>query len=298
MWVDQETDQRYYPLSHLKEGKAPFDVYNSPLSEFAVMAFDYGYSLSYPKSLVIWEAQFGDFVNGAQIVIDQYLSSAEQKWGLHSGLTLFLPHGYEGQGPEHSSGRMERFLQLSAFDNWQVVNATTPAQLFHVLRRQGLRSPKKPLIIFTPKMLLRHPKCLSPLSAFTTATFEEVLDDPKNLKDVTRILFCTGKIYYMLAEARKRDDTAIIRIEQLYPLNLAKLSKLLEKYPACRHYSWVQEEPENMGAFGYIKPKLEELLQTKIAYIGRAPSASTAVGSYELHSFENQTILKKAFDVS
>lgn len=296
MWVDQVAEnQRYFPLSHLKDKKAPFDIFNSPLSEFAVLGFEFGYSLFYPRSLIIWEAQFGDFANGGQVIIDQFIAASEQKWGHSSGITLLLPHGYEGQGPEHSSARMERYLQLSADDNWQIVDCTTPAQLFHVLRRQGLRKVQKPLVIFTPKALLRNPMVLSPLKDFAEGSFEEFLDDPKNISQPKRVLFCSGKVFYDLMTERKRDDIAIIRIEQLYPFHREKFQKLVEKYKSAQELCWVQEEHSNMGAWNYIRPILQEATGKQVRYIGRGPSSSTAAGSYALHKKQYGQMMQEAF---
>jgi 2-oxoglutarate dehydrogenase E1 component len=293
MWVDQSVeDKRYYPLSHLKNVKAAFDVFNSPLSEFAVLGFEFGYSLFYPHSLVIWEAQFGDFANGGQVIIDQFIACSEQKWGHRSGITLMLPHGYEGQGPEHSSARVERYLQLSGDDNWQIVNCTTPAQLFHVLRRQTMRKQQKPLVIFTPKALLRNPLVLSPLKDFTEGSFEEFFDDP--IKNPKRVLFCSGKVYYDLVTERKRDDIAIIRIEQLYPFHREKFKKLVEKYKSLQEFCYVQEEPSNMGAWNFLRPILEETLGKPLRYIGRGPSSSTAAGSFALHKKQYDQMMQEA----
>lgn len=296
MWVDQtEENRRYFPLSHLKNKKALFDVFNSPLSEFAVLGFEFGYSLFYPNSLVIWEAQFGDFANGGQVIIDQFIACSEQKWGHRSGITLFLPHGYEGQGPEHSSARIERYLQLSGDDNWQIVNCTTPVQLFHVLRRQPMRKAQKPLVIFTPKAILRHPLCISPLQSFTEGTFEEFIDDPKNINQPKRVLFCSGKVYYDLVSERKNDDIAIVRIEQLYPFHREKFQKLVEKYKSAQEFCFVQEEHSNMGAWNYLRPILNELTGKPIRYIGRGPSSSTAAGSYALHKKQYSEMMQEAF---
>jgi 2-oxoglutarate dehydrogenase E1 component len=300
MWVDQVNDQKYFPLSHLKEGQGLFDVFNSSLSEYAVLGFEFGYSLFTDKKLVIWEAQYGDFANGAQIIIDQYISSSEQKWMHQSPIVLMLPHGYEGQGPEHSSGRMERFLQLCGHDNMQIVNCTLPAQLFHVLRRQALRAVKKPLVLFTPKAILRHPLCVSPLNAFSQGSFEEVLDDPKALSSPKKLIVCSGKIYYELfeeREKRKTDAVAIVRIEQLYPLHVGKLKVLMQKYSGCKECLWVQEEHANMGAWDYIRPQLQDLLPKEIPlrYVGRDRSAATATGSHHLHKQQLASIIEEVF---
>ncbi|WP_194847935.1 2-oxoglutarate dehydrogenase E1 component [Candidatus Neptunochlamydia vexilliferae] len=295
-FTDQETAERYYPLSHLSGTQAPFDVYNSPLSEYAVMAFEYGYSLAYEKGLTLWEGQFGDFANGAQIVIDQFIVSSEQKWNQPSALTLLLPHGYEGQGPEHSSGRIERFLQLAGNDSLYIIVPSTPAQFFHSLRRQGVTPLIKPLVIFTPKALLRYPPSLSSPEQLATGRFEEVLDDPTAPKNVRRLIFCSGKVYYDLVEHRKRDDIAIIRIEQLYPLHTEKIEALLKKYSGFTECFWVQEEHANQGAYTYIQLPLQNLLPEKVElrYVGRSGSASTAAGSGALHKKELETFLKEA----
>lgn len=299
IWVDGETGEKYSPLNHLSKSQAPFAVYNSLLSEFAVMGFDLGYSLSYPKSLVLWEAQFGDFVNGSQVIIDQYLATSEQKWARRSNLTLLLPHGYEGKGPEHSSARMERFLQLCAEDNLIVANCTTPAQFFHLLRRQAYLPAKRPLIVFTPKLLLRHPACTSCLDDFTSSTFLEVLNDPTPPKNPTRILFCSGKVFYDLVEERekRKDDTSlIIRLEQLYPFPKEEILKVLKAYPSAQKLiMWVQEEQKNMGAWSYILVKFLELLGKTITYVGRKESASPAAGSYSLHKKQYEAFMQEAF---
>lgn len=293
MWVDQLIEDKwYFPLSHLKNGKAPFDVFDSPLSEYAVLGFEFGYSLFYPHSLVIWEAQFGDFANGGQIIIDQFIACSEQKWGHRSGITLLLPHGYEGQGPEHSSARIERYLQLSGDDNWQVVNCTTPAQLFHLLRLQTLKKERRPLVIFTPKALLRNHLCLSPLSDFTTGTFEEFFDE--KIADPKRVIFCSGKVYYDLVTERKRDDIVVFRIEQLYPFHREKFQKMVEKYKSTQEIYWVQEEHSNMGAWNYLRPILETALGKSVRYVGRGPSSSTAAGSYALHKKQYDQMIQEA----
>ncbi len=300
IYVDQVTSKHYFPLSHLSENQAPCDVYNSPLSELAVMGFDLGYSLLYPKSLVLWEGQYGDFANGAQVIIDQYIGSGEMKWGQSSNLTLLLPHGYEGAGPEHSSARMERFLQLCANENMTIVNCTLPAQFFHVLRRQAVRELKKPLIVFTPKVLLRYPSCRSPLNAFCEGGFEEILDDPAPPAHPKRILFCSGKFYYELLEQREKGKIAdvLIRIEQLYPLHTEKLKGILEKYQGIQQCIWVQEEHQNMGGWNFIRPRLEALLEGKIplSYVGRSAAASTAAGSHALHKLEHEILINQLLD--
>jgi len=300
IWVDQVKELRYFPLAHLSDTQAAFDIFNSPLSEYAVLGFDFGYSTAYPRSLVIWEAQFGDFANGAQIIIDQFIASSEQKWKMTSNLTLFLPHGYEGQGPEHSSARIERFLQLSGHENMRIVNCSTPAQLFHLLRAQALSPIKKPLIIFTPKALLRHPACLSPLNDFTQGSFQEVIDDEKGDAAAQSLYFCSGKIYYDLLAAREKlkiFNKAIIRIEQLFPFPKNVIQKILNAYPSASTVCWIQEEPSNMGAWEYIQPLINELLgaKTQLKYIGRDRSASPAAGSYALHKKQLEAILQQAY---
>lgn len=300
MWMDQVRERKYFPLSHLRADQGRFDVFNSPLSEYAALGFEYGYALQNPAALVIWEAQFGDFCNGAQIIIDQFMAPGEQKWGLHVPLTLLLPHGYEGQGPEHSSGRMERFLLLCGDLNMQVVNPTTPAQLFHLLRRQAIREVHRPLIVFTPKGLLRHPRCVSKLEDFTTGHFEEIIDDPSSPQKPSKLIFCCGRIYYDLVaarEERKVTDVAIIRVEQLYPLHVERMQALIEKYHSMQQCYWVQEEPRNMGAWKFIRSTLRGLLPNamELNYVGRDLSASTAVGSHALHKRESDAILAAIF---
>lgn len=280
--VDQVKERDYFPLKHLSRAQGRFDLLNSPLSEFAVLGFEYGYNIININDLCIWEAQFGDFANGAQVMIDQYIASAEQKWGQKSSLVLLLPHGYEGQGPEHSSGRIERFLNLAANNNMQIVNPTTPAQFFHLIRRQILGKMDKPLIIFTPKGLLRYPECVSLLSDLTTGHFETILESgkgsPKNL------IFCSGRIYYDLIK-QNFNDVKFVRIEQLYPLDLPKLKEILDK--GFKKAFFVQEEPCNMGALEYIKGSLNELMpQGILKCIGRKRSASPASGSLALHKRE------------
>lgn len=301
MWVDQKNESLYYPLAHLGKGQGYFEIINSSLSEMAAVGFEYGYSLGKPKALVIWEAQFGDFCNGAQVIFDQYIASGEQKWGQKSNLTLLLPHGYEGQGPEHSSGRMERFLALCGHDNMQVVNPTTPAQLFHLLRRQALRPMHKPLVVFTPKGLLRHPLCVSRIEDLTKGAFEEIIDDTLDPSKVKKLIFCSGRIYYDVLEERtkrKVSDIALVRVEQLYPLNLQRLKDIIKKYKGCSTYVWAQEEPKNMGAWNYIRPYLEEAIPKtmSLGYAGREVSASPATGSHSQHLKEFTAILKQVFE--
>jgi len=299
---DEKTNDRYIPLLHLAPDQARFCVYNSQLSEAAVLGFDYGYSLGFPEMLCIWEAQFGDFANGAQVIIDQFIASAESKWQRPSGLVLLLPHGYEGQGPEHSSGRMERFLQLCAEDNMQVCNLTTPAQYFHVLRRQMKRPFRKPLIIFTPKSLLRAEKAVSTLADFTDLAFQNILPDPgpTDADSVERVIFCTGKVYYdLLAHRDSTNSTAkaaIIRIEQIYPLDESSLAEFVRTFKNAKRFVWCQEEPKNMGAWGFLKDPLRELFG-EIAYAGRAASASTAVGALAIHKIEQKELIEAAFTI-
>lgn len=300
MWVDQVVEREYFPLCHLKKGQGKFEIVNSSLSEMAALGFEYGYSIANPQGLTIWEAQFGDFANGAQVIIDQYIASGEQKWGQRSPLVLLLPHGYEGQGPEHSSGRLERFLSLSGHDNIQVVNPTTPAQLFHLLRRQTLRSSFKPLIVFTPKGLLRHPACVSTLDDLEKGAFAEVLDDPQKPKKASTVVLCSGRIAYDLFAAReksKNSQVAIIRIEQLYPFHAALVEKLLAAYKGMKELLWVQEEPQNMGAWHFIRSYIEEVLPSGVPlrYVGRETSSTPATGSHSRHIEEHTHILKQVF---
>jgi 2-oxoglutarate dehydrogenase E1 component len=299
---DAKTGKPYVPLMHLAQTQARICIYNSPLSETAVLGFDYGYSLDYPKMLCLWEAQFGDFSNGAQTIIDQFVVSAESKWQRPSGIVLLLPHGYEGQGPEHSSARLERFLQACAEDNMQVCNLTTAAQYFHVLRRQMKRDFIKPLIIMTPKSLLRAKFASSPAEEFTQGRFEEILGSLENdvSTKVKRIILCSGKVYYDLLNyrtQRKIDDAAIVRIEQLYPLAEKKLREMLKPFPKSAKYVWCQEEPENMGAWTFIEPRLRTIFCTEIAYAGREASASPAVGALARHKREQARLVADAFSV-
>ena len=296
---DNETRERYVPLLDLQSEQAQFCVHNSPLSEAAVLGFDYGYSLDYPQMLSIWEAQFGDFVNGAQVIIDQFLTCSESKWGRLSGLVMLLPHGYEGQGPEHSSARLERFLQACAENNIQVCNLTTPAQYFHVLRRQMKREFKKPLIIMAPKSLLRHKDCVSKVENFTDNEFWSILDDELvTKKTAKRVVFCSGKVYYDLSayrQANKIKDTAIVRLEQFYPLNTDLLKRITANYPKAKDIVWCQEEPKNMGGWTFIAPRLMETIERMPRFAGRAEAASPAVGSLALHKREQAKLVKEAF---
>jgi 2-oxoglutarate dehydrogenase E1 component len=290
----------YMPLQHLSKDQAAVEIVNSPLSETGVLGFDYGYSLDYPEALVAWEAQFGDFWNAAQVIVDQFIASAEDKWRRLSGLVMLLPHGFEGQGPEHSSARIERFLMLAAEDNIQIVCPTTPAQFFHCLRRQVLRRWRKPLVVLTPKSLLRHPRVISSLDDLATGRFQRILpDDRPEDVETTRILLCSGKIYYELLEMREkleRDDIAILRVEQYYPLPESHLEAALAPYPDETPVIWVQEEPENMGAWRFWKVKWCERLFNRFPFSGisRAASASPATGSSQSHKVEQQEILETA----
>jgi 2-oxoglutarate dehydrogenase E1 component len=296
---DTETRERYTNLLNLSEDQAQFCVHNSLLSEAAVLGFDYGYSLDYPQMLCIWEAQFGDFVNGAQVIIDQFLTSSESKWGRLSGLVMLLPHGYEGQGPEHSSARLERFLQACAENNIQVCNLTTPAQLFHVLRRQMKREFKKPLIIMAPKSLLRLKECVSKVADFTDNEFWSILDDDSvTKKNTKRIIFCSGKVYYDLLAYRREQkikDTALVRVEQFYPLNTELMKKIVGKYPADAEVVWCQEEPKNMGGYTFMMPRFLAVLEKMPRYAGRRAAASPAVGSLAIHKREQQKLVEDAF---
>src|SRR5258706_14500090 len=305
---DAENDRVYIPLQHLASNQARFDVYNSPLSEFAVMGFEFGYSVADPLTLVLWEAQFGDFSNGAQVIIDQFLVAAESKWGQPSGLVLLLPHGQEGQGPEHSSARLEPFLQLCSDNNMRVAYCTTPAQYFPLLRRQMHGGPdrrglRKPLIVMTPKSILRHPKVISSIDELTSGVFKPVLPDETvtDPSGVKKILVCSGKIYYELLAARderKATDTAIVRIEQLYPFPEAEFAEVLARYPAAGEVVWVQEEPRNMGAWAFVRGWIQPMIQAQhrqIGYAGRPESASTAPGSLARHQHEQAELIEQAF---
>jgi 2-oxoglutarate dehydrogenase E1 component len=301
---DYQDGHAWMPLQNVCEGAAPIEIYNSPLSEVGVLGFEYGYSLDCPDGLVMWEAQFGDFWNVAQPIVDQFIASAEDKWQRLSGLVLLLPHGFEGQGPEHSSARIERFLMLSAEDNIQVVYPSTPAQYFHVLRRQVLSKWRKPLIVITPKSLLRHPKVVSTLDECAQGSFHPVIGDPGSTPagQVKRVLLCTGKIFYELAEQReasRREDVAIVRLEQLYPLRRRALETLLSTYPAGTPVFWVQEEPANMGAWVWLKVQFGDRLFEKYPFAGitRAPSASPASGSAKRHKQEQLEIVSRALAI-
>ena len=304
VFYDYETRERYIPLQNLAPDQGKFCVYNSLLSEFAVLGFDYGYSLSYPSMLLMWEAQFGDFSNGAQVIIDQFISSAESKWQTPSDLVMLLPHGYEGMGPEHSSARLERFLQLCAEENMVVGNFTTPAQYFHALRRQKHRDFRKPLILMTPKSLLGRPEAVSTEEDFLEGScFQEILPDTMEFekpKKVKRVVFCSGKVYYDLIAHRKEheiNDVAIIRVEQLYPFHGEMVQAILGQFPSADRFIWCQEEPKNMGAWTYVAPRLEETLGKWPLYAGRKPGSSPAAGSKAMHYREQKALLAKAFEI-
>jgi 2-oxoglutarate dehydrogenase E1 component len=301
--VDQQTEARYVPLRRLAEDQAEFQLWNTPLSEAAALGFEYGYSLDRPEALVVWEAQFGDFVNAAQVVIDQFLASAEDKWGLLSGLVLLLPHGFEGQGPEHSSARPERFLQLHAEANLQVAAPTTPAQYFHLLRRQVLRPWRKPLVVLTPKSLLRDPRAASPLRTFETGRFRRVLGDTRPPgASARRVLVCAGKVYYDLLGRRSAGDhadVAVVRLEQLAPFPHVLLREAIVEAggAGADEVVWVQEEPVNMGAWSFVRESLQPdgHLDFPLGCVGRPRSASPATGSSSSHTREQEELLDRAF---
>ncbi|MBM3613851.1 MAG: 2-oxoglutarate dehydrogenase E1 component, partial [Alphaproteobacteria bacterium] len=312
-FIDQTTEERFYPLNHIREGQSRYEVIDSMLSEYAVLGFEYGFSLSEPNALVMWEAQFGDFANGAQIMFDQFINSGERKWLRMSGLVMLLPHGFEGQGPEHSSARLERFLQLSAEDNWIVANCTTPANYFHILRRQIHRSFRKPLVLMTPKSLLRHPMCISRAEEFTTgSTFHRVLWDDAEKGNSTlklqpdarirRVVICSGKVYFdLLAErdAQGLDDVYLLRLEQFYPFPALSMVRELERFKQAE-IVWCQEEPKNQGGWSFVEPNLEWVLtrikarSTRATYAGRAASASPATGLSSRHKAEQAALVAEA----
>ncbi|HEV2113810.1 MAG TPA: thiamine pyrophosphate-dependent enzyme, partial [Terriglobales bacterium] len=297
--VDTENEQEYVPLQHVSADQARCEIYNSTLSEAGVLGYEYGYSRDYPETLVLWEAQFGDFANGAQVVIDQFISAGEDKWGLLSGVVMLLPHGHEGQGPEHSSARIERYLQLAAEDNMQVCQPSTAAQYFHLLRRQALQKWRKPLIVFTPKSMLRHPDAASDIGEFSKRRFLRVMGDAE-VTNADRVLICTGKIGHELRRERagKKDiaaSTAIIFLEQIFPFPEAEMKVELAKHPNAREVVWVQEEPANMGALGFVLPRLERAAGGhRVRSIKRSASASPATGSAKAHDLEQKTLLTLA----
>jgi len=305
-FIDQETEATYKPLAHIRDDQARLEIVDSPLSELAVLGFEYGFSLAEPRALVMWEAQFGDFVNGAQIIIDQFIASGESKWLRLSGLVMLLPHGYEGQGPEHSSARIERFLQLCGEDNLQVVNCTTPANYFHVLRRQLHREFRKPLIVFTPKSLLRHKRCVSKLDDFGPGScFHRVLycdDLPSPKEKAKQLVICSGKVYYDLLEEREKrgvKDVHFLRLEQLYPFPADGLMQELEPYKHC-DLVWCQEEPRNMGPWAFVSTFIEEVAEevgfkcARPRYAGRPSAASPATGSHKRHVAEQAALIDDA----
>jgi 2-oxoglutarate dehydrogenase E1 component len=297
MLVDGLTGDRYIPLNNLGRPQAELCVYDSLLSEAAVLGFDYGYSLDEPHMLILWEAQFGDFANGAQVIIDQFIVPSTSKWQRDSGLVMLLPHGYEGQGPEHSSARIERFLQMCAEDNIQVVYPSTPAQYFHLLRRQMKRDFRKPLIVFTPKSMLRHKAAVSPVDELTTGHFQEILDDIQaDPSRVRRVLLCSGKVYYDLAERRAQEekgDVAILRVEQFYPFPVDPLRRALARYRKAQEWLWVQEESLNMGGWTFMEQRLRAM-NVAVKYVGRDASASPATGSRQVHLREQKELVEAA----
>ena len=300
VWHDAQNGQRYTPLMNVADGQAPFEVANSPLSEIATLGFEYGYSTVAADALVMWEAQFGDFANVGQAIIDQFLVAGRSKWGQESRLVLLLPHGYEGQGPEHSRARLERFLQLAGEDNIRVCNCTTPAQYFHLLRLQALRPARRPLIVMTPKSLLRHPRARSTLRELTGGAFQPVIRDDglgEGASSVDRIVLCSGKIYYdLVAAASPRTHTAILRVEQLYPFPDTELRAALAAFVPSAEIRWVQEEPENMGAWSSVRPRIRAVSGREPRYVGRSERASPAEGFAGKHALRQQAVIEAALD--
>lgn len=295
---DEISEERINLLNMIGENQGKMNIFNSLLSEYGVLGFDYGYAMANPNTLTIWEAQFGDFSNGAQIIFDQYLSAAEDKWKLQNGIVILLPHGYEGQGSEHSSARMERFLQLCAIDNMILADCTTPANFYHLLRRQMKRDYRKPLIVFTPKSLLRHPAATSSLDEFSKGSFQEVIDDNIDKKNVTKLVFCTGKFYYDLLAQRNaldRNDVALVRIEQLFPLHLEKLQQVIDSYPKVKKYVWAQEEPENMGAWSFM---LQRFRLVNLEVASQSFHAVPAAGSSTRFKQRHQKVIDKVFEIN
>lgn len=293
---DENTEDRINLINTNPKNKGEFYIYNSLLSEYGVLGFDYGYAMANPNTLTIWEAQFGDFNNGAQIMFDQYISAAEHKWKLQNGIVVLLPHGYEGQGSEHSSARVERFLQLCANDNMTVANCTTPANFYHLLRRHMKRKHRKPLIVFTPKSLLRHPKAVNPIEDFANGSFQEIIDDTIAPEKVTKLVFCTGKIYYELLEEREtteREDVALVRIEQLFPLHEEKLQEIIDKYPNAKEYVWAQEEPKNMGAWSFM---LQRFTNVKLTVASRRYYSVPAAGSSARFKRRQRAVIDMVFN--
>ena len=301
VWYDSKDRTRYVPLLNMEDRQGQFCVYNSLLSEAAVLAFDYGYSLDYPSMLAIWEAQFGDFANGAQVIIDQFIMSAEDKWGAVSDLVLLLPHGFEGQGPEHSSARLERFLQGCAEDNVVVANLSTPAQYFHALRRQKKKEYAKPMILMSPKSLLRHKSCISSIKDLTSGEFQDFVPDATPARNTDTLILCSGKVFYDLIEARESIRTSrstILRVEQFYPFNKSKFLEIIQPYSNAKRIVWCQEEPKNMGAWNFLSPIFEDLLNQKVEYVGRSSTASPATGSLTLHKREQTELVSNALGQS
>ncbi|HEV3472672.1 MAG TPA: hypothetical protein VG408_05635, partial [Actinomycetota bacterium] len=299
--VDHRTGEEHVPLASLRDDQAPFMVYDSPLSELATLAFEYGYSVANGDALVLWEAQFGDFINGAQVSVDQFVVAGEDKWDQENGLVLLLPHGYEGQGPEHSSARLERFLQLAAEDSIQVAQPSTAGQYFHLLRRQMIRSVRKPLVVLTPKSLLRAKVARATTAELTKGSFRETIDDAgiEDPSSAERVLLCTGKIAYPLLEGRDRRDTAaaIVRVEQLYQFPKDQINEILGRYGNARSLRWVQEEPRNMGAWTFVHHQLADELSGRIelSVASRPESASPATGSQTIHQQEQEELIEEAF---
>jgi len=300
-WFDTKSQEVYVPLNHIEPDQARFCVYNSMLSEAAVLGFDYGYSLVEPNMLVIWEAQFGDFANGAQVIIDQFIAAALDKWHRVSGLVMLLPHGYEGQGPEHSNAYLERYLMAGAEDNMQICNLTTPAQLFHALRRQIKANFRRPLIIMAPKSLLRHKRAVSPVEDLVTGSFQEILDDPLVPDNPRRLVLCSGKVFYDLLAGREErgiEDVAIVRVEQFYPFNTELFERVVAPYRCAADIVWAQEETQNRGGWAFMMPRLLELFPDHpIRYVGREPSASPATGSTAIHKEQQAELVREALEI-
>jgi 2-oxoglutarate dehydrogenase E1 component len=296
----EDSEEEIILLKNVSKNQGQFNIFNSLLSEYGVVGFDYGYAMASPNTLTIWEAQFGDFSNGAQIMIDQYISSGEDKWKTQNGLVMLLPHGYEGQGAEHSSGRMERYLQLCARDNMFVADCTTPANMFHLLRRQMKANYRKPLIVFTPKSLLRHPKAVSTVEEFTNGSFQMLIDDDSvKVNDVKSVVFVTGKFYYDLLEERdslKRTDVALVRVEQLFPLPVEAMTMVIKKYKNADDMVWAQEEPRNMGAYSHILMHFDEARQFRVA--SRRVYSAPAAGSSVRSKLRHQEVINFVFDKS
>jgi 2-oxoglutarate dehydrogenase E1 component len=300
----QDSGEEYMPLKHISEDQGNIEIYDSVLSEEAVMAFEYGYATAEPSTLTIWEAQFGDFANGAQVVFDQFLSSGEAKWGRLCGLTVLLPHGYEGQGPEHSSARLERFLQMCADHNWQVCVPSTPAQVYNMLRRQSVRPMRRPLIVMSPKSLLRHPLAVSSMEELAAGVFHNVIDEVDELdaNKVKRVVMCSGKVYYDLLDQRRKneqEDVAIVRVEQLYPFPQQEMEKIVEKYSQVTDWVWCQEEPQNQGAWYSSQHHFNNAIpkDATLTCAGRKASASPAVGYVSVHNQQQKALIEDALTI-